>query len=146
MSTASNIVLELVYGGKCHVRLMRDTDYPMLSDFELGFDHLKQLDKQWVWVAETYGKLVGVIMASPVHGIAMVWRLQTLPDQPFSVLAKLLRTFIADIRQRGYSGYMTLLNTNVDKQQKLANIVERTGGKSIGEHILMVSPLPKEGV
>jgi len=128
------------------VRHMTAADYDQVRPLELGFDHLRKLDMDWIWVACRGEMVVGVLEASPVHGTVMVWRLVMLKGQPFSLLAKLLRTFLREIRQRGYDGYMTLVDTSNATQSKLYKIIERTGGKPLGTFTLVASPMPKEGV
>ena len=130
----------------CSVRHMTNYDYDQIRQFELGFDHLRKLDMNWVWVACRGEMVVGVLEASPVHGTVMVWRLVMLKDQPFSLLAKLLRAFLREIRERGYDGYMTLVDTSNSVQAKLNRIIERTGGKPMGTFTLIASPMPKEGI
>ncbi len=130
----------------CSVRHMTIADYEQIGSFELGFDHLRKLDMSWIWVACRGAMVVGVLEASPVHGTVMVWRLVMLKDQPFSLLTKLLRTFLREIRERGYDGYMTLVDTSNTEQAKLYRIIERTGGKPVGMFTLIASPMPKEGI
>ena len=143
MSDAMSMVVQTLLGNRPNVRTLASTDV-LPASFELGFDQLGQLDPQWVWVAERHGQIEGCIVASPCHGVALVWRVTALRG---GVLLPLLRQFMRDCRTRGMMGYMTLVDSAVPSQAKLRRIVERNGGGTRGPALtLMASPLIREGV
>lgn len=117
------------------------------SSLEAAFDILHQLDPQWVWVLDDCGVITGVLVASPAHGMAVIWRISISPSASHVAPVRLLRVFLRDIRRRGMRGYMTVVNLNSSTQAQLARIIERSGGKVIESGMTMLaSPLPKEGI
>lgn len=147
MSDAAKLVLDVLMGTTpAVVRLMRPDD-AIPPEFEAGFDQLGALDTSWIWVSELQGAITGILIASPCHGVALIWKLALRPNEPVSVLFKLLRAFLKDIRQRGMRGYMTWVDPNVKTQAKLKRIIERAGGKSaVGTLELIAAPLAREGI
>jgi hypothetical protein len=147
VSDAAKLVLDVLRGTTpAVVRLMREGDvFP--PEFDVGFDQLGKLDYRWIWVAERNGVIEGVVAASPCHGMALVWRVAIDHDSPKSLLLKLLRAFMRDIRQRGYSGYMTWVDPNRRPESQLRRVIEHLGGKSSHERMVLVAaPLAREGV
>ena len=144
MSLAEQCVLEVICGGKARVRNLHVDDV-IPERFKIGFDLLGKLDHPWVWVVERHGEIEGVLVASPCHGMAMIYRLMC--DGPVSSLTKLLRGFLRDIRQLGFVGYMTFLDPERKVERKLMKVIKRAGGQQVGElHAIMASVLPREGI
>lgn len=126
MSDAHQIVMS-VLRGEFPVRiryLAKNETLPL--EFEAGFDQLGQLDPSWVWIAERRGQMTGCIVASPCHGVALIWRLVSLPNS--NCLLPMLRQFMRDCKTRGIKGYMTLIDEKVSEQKQLQRIIERSGG------------------
>ncbi len=112
--------------------------------FDAGFEQLGALDTEWVWVLESCGEMKGVLVAAPCHGTAFIWRVAVDKGvEPWSI-GKLLRRFLADCRSRGLRGYLTIVDVSVPVQAQLQHIVERAGGKTIGDFKLLAGPTPKE--
>lgn len=147
MPDATQLVLDVLQGKTpAKVRLIY-TGERLPASFELGFDHLHQIDPNWCWIVERNGHIEGCLLASPCHGTAMIWRLCTTPGAPLSSLTKLLRAFLADCRRRGLRGYITLVDEAIDGQAKLKKIMERAGAKQAATGwTLMASPIPREGI
>lgn len=123
MSEAAKLVSDMIVG-KTIIRQMHKGE-PLPASFELGFDQLGQVDENWVWVAEQYGRLVGCIMASPCHGTAIVWR---VVSSDMKCLLAMLRFFLKECKNRGLRGCMALIDPQIDAQRKLKSIMQRTGG------------------
>lgn len=130
---------------KDRARLMQPGDV-IPKSLEAGFDILGQLDYDWIWLLESGHEIKGILVASPCHGCALVWRLVVSPDAGTVAVVRLLRRFARDIRERGLKGYLTLLSPQKDTETRLKAIVEKLGGKGYGEFTLMASGLPKENV
>jgi hypothetical protein len=128
------------------VRLMRKGEV-IPSGLEAGFDLLGKLDPDWIWVLDVGGVVKGVLVASPAHGAAMIWRISVEPGQSTMAVGKLLRAFLRDIRGRGIAGYLTALSLTREPEKRLAAIIEQSGGRRTQDGLsLYASPLPKEGI
>jgi hypothetical protein len=134
------------FGKKERARLMRPKEV-IPPELEAAFDILGQLDPDWVWVLDIDGKIRGVLVASPAHGVAMIWRIVVSPGASSMALGKLLRAFLRDCRARGVRGYLTVVSLAGESQARLAQIIEHAGGKKIEDGMtLYASPLPKENL
>lgn len=146
MSKAVQFVVEVLRGERATVRTMTSTDL-LPSSFDVGFDQLGQIDYEWVWVVERQGTIRGALVASPCHGVALIWRLYLEKGEPISSLTKLLRVFLKDIRRRHLKGYITWVDASNKMQGKLKKIIEMANGKSSGVvYELMAAPLAKENI
>ena len=145
MSDAAQLVLSVLRGETpLQVRLLKESE-SLPSEFEAGFDQLGQLDPNWVWVAERRGQIVGCIVSSPCHGVALIWRLYSKTGA--NCLLPMCRRFMADCRKRGVKGYMTLVDPTVKAQSKLLSIIKRGGGKTENRPFILIgSPLVREGI
>ena len=145
MSDAVTIVLNVLRGTfPLTVRLLKESE-SLPAFFEAGFDQLGQLDPQWVWVAERRGQIVGCIVSSPCHGVALIWRLVALPES--NCLLPMCRRFMADCRKRGLKGYMTWTNSENETQNHLQRIIKRIGGEvAPNNYQLIAGPIAKEGI
>ena|SRR5208283_1337761 len=145
MSKAASMVIAALRGeSPLIVRLLQEPE-SLPESFEAGFDQLGQLDPQWVWVAERRGQIVGCIVASPCHGVALIWRLYSKTGA--DCLLPMCRRFMADCRKRGVKGYMTFVDLNIPAQSKLQRLLKRLGGDTTGNPFTLIAgPLAKEGV
>jgi hypothetical protein len=121
-------------------------DEEIPTELEAGFDQLGKLDRNWVWIVQSDWKIKGVLLASPCHGSAFVWRVSLLPGLDKTAILRLLRRFVSDIRKRGVIGIITILDAATPTQAALKGILERVGGCKFGDYELVVAPIPKEGV
>lgn len=81
------------------------------------------LDLDWVWAAyDREDRMVGLLIAAPCHGLAMIWRVRMLPSAAPTALLSMFRKFIKDIRRRGFLGYMVGLDLTRPEEQALARI------------------------
>ena len=126
-------------------RLMREGE-EIPPELEAGFEQLGKLDRDWVWVVESGGKIVGVLLACDCHGVAMIWRVAVLPGQSTMAVGRLLRRFLGDVRARGMVGYLTLVDASKSTQGRLQAIIEKAGGQKFGEFTLMASAMPRENI
>jgi hypothetical protein len=123
---------------------MLQEDETIPASLEAGFEQLGHLDRHWVWVLESGGEIKGVLLASPCHGAAFIWRVAVAQGVEGWSVGKLLRRFLKDCKERGLRGYLTIVNPSVEAQGQLKSIVERAGGKAVGSYELLAGPTPKE--
>lgn len=127
-------------------RLMR-TGEEIPGPLEAGFDVLNQIDSKWVWVLTSGEEITGVLVASPCHGTAMIWRISISKSASSTALVRLLRVFLKDCRNRGIRGYLTILGQGTEAQSRLGRIIERAGGKIIESGMIMWAlPQAKDGI
>jgi hypothetical protein len=128
------------------VRLLRKSEV-IPKELEAGFDILGQIDPDWCWILEQDGAIKGVLIASPAHGAAMIWRLSVAQGCSQMSVGKLLRAFLRDCRKRSIRGFLTVLSSDREQEQRLATIIEHAGGKKImGGLELYASPIPRENI
>jgi len=125
------------------IRMLRKGEI-IPASLEAGFEQLGNLDHDWVWVLESGGEIKGVLLAAPCHGTAFIWRIAVGPDVEGWSVGKLLRRFLADCRERGLKGYITIIDSSVPIQKQLQRIIERAGGTVVGDYRMMSAPTPKE--
>jgi hypothetical protein len=136
----------VAFFGKKHerARLMRSGEV-IPPSLEAGFDILNQLDPDWVWVLDVDGTIKGILVASPCHGAAMIWRIVVAPGSSQAALLRLLRAFLRDCRKRGLRGYLTFISLSREPEKRLAAILEHSGGRIFAKDMIMIaSPIPRE--
>jgi hypothetical protein len=116
------------------------------AELDAGFELLGNLDRDWIWVLEDDGKVKGVMVASPCHGCAFIWRLAVMPELGHVAVIRLLRRFAADIRARKLKGYITVIDPSTPTQAHLVRILEKLGAVNVKTMQLFASGLPKEGL
>lgn len=109
---------------------------------DAGFERLDKLDRNWAWGIFEGGEMMGLLLASPCHGAAALWRIKVLPGVRNGAY-RLLKKFVIDCRQRGIRGFITIADLETETGMKLKSIVERCGGKAFGNVTLLSAPLPK---
>ena len=154
MSAATNVISGadmlaaiLAHRTRVTVRLARPGDtFP--PEWGLGFDSLRSLDPDWLWVAERSGVPLGAVLASPCHGTAVIWRVVAPGPDSALVTRRLLHAFLRDICRRNLLGYIAMLNLDVPTQRKLARIIQRAGGSSspTSNLTIMAGPIPPEAI
>lgn len=143
ISTAEQIVMEVISGGKPKARLMRAGDI-IPESFEIGFDKLGQLDYDWIWVVERYGKIEACLVAGPCHGIAFIYRLAMIPGTPAISLLKLMRSAAREAKRRGVRGLILMLDPKQPTQAKLKAMMMKWGGTKLDrEHEVVACVLPR---
>jgi len=79
-------------------------------------------------VVEREGKIVASLIAAPAHIVVILLRLMATPDAyPLDVRALLLKS-TADIKARGYNGYMVWADPTRPPEKALIDIVKAAGG------------------
>ncbi len=105
-------------------------DEPMPQHLDTGFEQMPVM-KDFVWIAEQEGKVIGALMASPCHGLVFFVRLRTEKDAPEMTVHLLFRKCIKDCRERGFAGYFTFIDPAREAERKLIPICHKAGGLQI---------------
>jgi hypothetical protein len=139
-------VMEFFRSKREHARLLRPGEV-IPSELEAAFDLLGQLDPDWVWVLDCAGTIKGVLVASPAHGVAMIWRISIAKDASNMALVRILRRFLKDCRKRGIRGLLTAVSPNRDSEKRLASIMVHAGCRQLeGDLVMVVGKLPRENI
>lgn len=128
-----------------HARLIGPTE-SIPAGLEAGFEQLGRLDRDWVWVLESDGKIKGVLIACPCHGCAFIWRLSVDPKISKVSVLRLLRRFYGDLRKRGLVGHMTIIDPSTATQRHLVRMLEKVGAVKVRDVQLFAGPLPEDGL
>ena len=94
------------------------------TDFESG----AMCDEQWIWVAVRGNIPVAILVAAPAHIVAIVLRLVACGNAESTDVRSLLVTFVAEIKKRGYLGYLTWLDPTKERELALMKIIRMANG------------------
>lgn len=119
-------------------------DEAIPETMDAGFEKYGKLDREWCWVYESGGEIKGVLLASPCHGAAFLWRLKVLPECGQTATLRLLKSFVRDCHAKGVYGFLTLVDLSTVTGKRLQRVIERCGGKDYGALNLFSSPLPQD--
>lgn len=103
------------------------------------------IDRNWQWIAIHSGKIVGQILACPMHGILQFIRISTTSDAPKTWVLVALRQVLAEASSRGLVGYTCFLDDRHPMEVKIMRLVERHGGKMIPSSGVWVAGLTVGG-
>jgi hypothetical protein len=111
------------------VRTLReDEDFP--SHLDTGFEQMEVM-KSFCWVAENEGKIVGILMAAPCHGIVFLVRLRVEKTAPVSATSLLFRKCVRDCHKRGLKGYFTFVDPSREAERRMISICHRAKGYQV---------------
>lgn len=115
--------------GLITVRTLRPKE-GMPQHMNTGFEQLPVMN-EFVWVAEKEGKVIGMLMASPCHGLIFFVRLRTEKKAPAMTVPLLFRKCVKDCLERGFLGYFTFVDPSLDAERRFIPICHRAGGTQI---------------
>jgi hypothetical protein len=95
-----------------------------------GFEQMPVM-KDFVWIAEEDGKVIGMLMASPCHGLVFLARLRIEKYAPASTVTCLFRKCIKDCLDRGFKGYFTFIDPSREIERRMLPICVKAGGMQI---------------
>lgn len=95
----------------------------LVTGYEKG-----QCDPDWIWVADYNGKPVGILVTAPAHIAVILLRLVMAEGAPPTAAGALLAQAFAEMKARGYSGYIIWLGETQSVEKQLLRMVEATGG------------------
>ena len=88
----------------------------------------------WVWLVELRGEPLAILIAGPVQHLACLLILAVAstpqPGDKVASLMLLLRGSLAQMRQRGYAGFMVNLDPKLPMEAKLLHILRGVSGSS----------------
>ena len=93
-----------------------------------GFETGRSTAAEWIWVVERDGKIVASLITSPAHIVVIFLRLLATPEaHPMDVRALLLCA-TAEMKERGYYGFMVWADPTRPTEKSLIDMVIATGG------------------
>jgi hypothetical protein len=120
------------------VRTLNDNE-PMPQHLGTGFEAMP-IDRQWVWVAENDGKIVGILLAGACHGMVYLMRVCAEKGCSQMVVRALIEKTRADCAARGFKGYFFHLDPTTD--QRLLRTCRKYGGVQLtNPQVVMVGSL-----
>lgn len=128
--------LEL-HSGPFTVRCLEPGD--KLPDLPHKLPDLACIQREWIWVAsEGDREPSAMLVAAPVHNLVFLSRLVTSTCASAAILVPLFRKALADMRLRGYTGYVVCLGNN-PIERKLAKLAKHSGARVIEQSCMMLS-------
>jgi hypothetical protein len=129
------------YSRSYYVRHL-DPDEP-IPQFGHGIPESPLAQRDWIWISYSTkdDTPLAILLAAPVHNLAMLSRIYAKEGAPTSILVGLLRKSLADISNRGYTQYAVFLDKDQPVCMRLYDIATRAGaGELKGTHILVSGP------
>ena len=119
------------YSRSYYVRHLED-DEP-IPQFGHGIPDSPLAQRDWIWIAYSSNKdePLAILMASPMHDVAMLNRIYATKAAPPSVFVGILRKSLADIHSRGYGKWGVFIGLESPVRSKLLRLVRKDGGKEI---------------
>lgn len=98
-----------------------------------GYETAPACDPQWIWIAVREAEPVAILVTAPAHCVVMIMRLVSTERAHPTDIRSLLVCFVRKVKERGYPGYMTILNPEHETEEALGRIIEQAGGVRIPE-------------
>lgn len=108
------------------VRTLReDESFP--QHLGTGFEHMPVM-KSFCWVAEHEGRIVGMLMGAPCHGLVYIVRVRIEQAAPAMTALLLFRNSLRDCKQMGFVGYFTHVDPTRENERALIPICRKAKG------------------
>jgi len=107
------------------VRTLRE-DEPMPQHLGTGFEGMPVMNS-FCWIAEKDGRIIGILMAAPCHGLIFIVRLRIEAGHP-SVATLLFRHCMRDSKAMGFIGYFSYIDPQRETEAALIPMCIRAGG------------------
>lgn len=114
-----------------------------IPQFDHGIPESPLANREWIWVAYSTkdDSPLAILLAAPIHNVAMLLRAYATEVAPKSIWVGLFRKSLADILSRGYSQYAVFLDMNTEICRKLHSIALKAGATEInGSHAFITGP------
>lgn len=95
----------------------------LVTGYERG-----ECDPSWIWVVDYNGKPCGILVTAPAHIAVILMRLVMAEGAPPMAAGALLSQAFAEMRNRGYFGYILWLGETQSVEKQILHLVEATGG------------------
>jgi len=115
--------------GGMKIRTLRE-DETFPQHLGTGFESMPVM-KSYCWIAEHEGRIVGILMAAPCHGLVYIVRLRVEEMAPTITAALLFRNFIRDVKQMGFVGYFTHVDPSRESERSMIPICRKAKGLQI---------------
>lgn len=91
------------------------------ADLNMGFERMPRafIQHDWIFVVEDGGRILGMLMVTPAHGIAIFIRMAVASDAPAKTMWMLLRHTFAELKLRGYHLWVSLFDTSQPNERQL---------------------------
>ena len=110
------------------IRTLREEE-PMPQHLGTGFEGMPVM-KSFCWVAEKDGRIVGMLMAAPCHGLLYIVRVRVEDGFP-SAAALLFRHCMRDAKEMGFLGYFSHVDPSRESEAAMIPICIRAGGTQV---------------
>jgi hypothetical protein len=108
-----------------------------------GFEAM-QVDRDWAWVAESDGKIVGILLAGSCHGLIYLMRVCTQKGASPMAVRALIEKARRDCAARGFRGYFFHLDPTMPMDQKLLRASRKHGAIQLTiPQVIIVGSLEK---
>ena len=104
---------------------------PLPEQLRTGFENGSM--PEWIWVCERDGKIVCLLVAAPAHIVVILLRVLSTLDAKITDMRSLLVHALSDIKERGFSAYITWLNPEKPNENALLNIIKNANGIEMEE-------------
>jgi hypothetical protein len=108
-----------------------EAETPALLPPELRDWQFPRIDPEWCWVVEHESAPIALVLASPAHGMLMVWRVLSTASARRTMLTWFLAAFpkiLDNARLRGCVGYGSFFHDDRPEEAKLARLLQRNRG------------------
>lgn len=95
-----------------------------------GYEQMPVMN-DYAWIAEENGKVTGILLGSPCHGLVFIVRVCAAPGASPMTVQLLFRKFVQDCASRGLRGYFTFVDPMRDAERKFIPICHKAGGMQI---------------
>lgn len=112
------------------VRTLRE-DEAMPQHLGTGYEQMPIM-KSFCWVAEQEGKIIGVLLAAPCHGIVYLIRLCVEKGAPVITAGLLFRKCLRECKEAGFVGYFAHIDPSRETERELIAICRKAKGIQIG--------------
>jgi hypothetical protein len=97
------------------------------AGFATGYEAMP-IDRDWTWVAESGGKIVGILLAGSCHGLIYLMRVCTVQGCSPMVIRALLEKMRSDCAERGCKGYFFHADPTMPMDRKILRACRKYGG------------------
>lgn len=110
-----------------------------IPQFDHGIPESPLANREWIWVAYSTkdDSPLAILLAAPIHNVAMLLRAYATEVAPKSIWVGLFRKSLADILSRGYTTYAVWLSPKRKHEVKLARLIEKVGGIKLDHDITL---------
>jgi hypothetical protein len=135
---------EIAGYGVITVRTLRPNE-AMPQHLNTGFEQMPVMN-DFVWIAEKQEKIIGMLVASPCHGLVFFVHVRTEKGTSTMTIPLLFRKCVKDCMERGFKGYFGFLDPRVKADREFILVCRKAGGTQIvSEHFGIVGKLEEAG-